>query len=82
MVIVRMIGFLSQSERMLAETSQGVEQIKKLRAMLFETARVQIETMLAPIIGMEIVSVHSDVSTKSGEKIILLTLGANLEEQL
>jgi uncharacterized protein YbcI len=38
--------------------------------------------MLAPIIGMEIVSVHSDVSTKSGEKIILLTLGANLEEQL
>ncbi len=82
MVIVRMIGFLSQSERMLAETSQGVEQIKKLRAMLFETARGQIETMLAPIIGMEIVSVHSDVSTKSGEKIILLTLGANLEEQL
>ena len=81
MIIVRMMGFLSQSERKLAETFQGVEQIKKLRAMLFETARVEIESMITPIIGMEIVSIHSDVSTKSGEKIILLTLEGNLEEQ-
>ena len=82
MVIIRMMGFLSQSERMLAETSQGVEQIKKLRAMLFETARAEIEAMIAPIVDMEIVSIHSDVSTKSGEKIVLLILGGNLEEQL
>ena len=82
MIIIRMMGFLSQSERKLAETPQGVEQIKSLRAMLFETARDEIEAMITPIIGVGIVSIHSDVSTKSGEKVILFTLDSNLEAQL
>ena len=82
MIIVRMVGFLSQSERKLAETTQGVEQIKKLRAMLFEAARGEIEAMITSIVKLDIVSIHSDVSTKSGEKIILFTLGGNLEEGL
>lgn len=82
MIIVRMVGFLSQSERKLAETAQGVEQIKKLRSMLFENAKADIEAMIIPIIQMNIVSIHSDVSTKSGEKIVLFTLGSNLEECL
>ena len=82
MIIVRMMGFLSQSERKLAETTQGVEQIKKLRAMLFEAARGEIEAMITSIVKLDIVSIHSDVSTKSGEKIMLFTLGGNLEEGL
>ena len=82
MIIVRMVGFLSQSERKLAETAQGVEQIKKLRSMLFENAKADIEAMIIPIIQMDIVSIHSDVSTKSGEKIVLITLGSSLEECL
>ena len=81
MIIVRMVGFLSPSERKLAETPQGVEQIKKLRSMLFENAKADIEAMIIPIIQMDIVSIHSDVSTKSGEKIVLITLGSNLEER-
>jgi uncharacterized protein YbcI len=82
MIIVRMLGFLSQSERKLAETLQGVEQIKKLRTMLFENAKADIESMILPIINVDIASIHSDVSTKSGEKIIIITLGCNLEECL
>ena len=82
MIIVRMVGFLSQSERKLAETPQGVEQIKKLRAILFEAARGEIEAMITSIVKLDIISIHSDVSTKSGEKIILFTLGGNLEEGL
>lgn len=82
MIIVRMIGFLSPSERKLAETSQGVEQMKSMRTMLFETAREEIEARITPLIGVGIVSIHSDVSTKSGEKVILFTLDSNLEAQL
>ena len=82
MIIVRMVGFLSQAERKLAEIAQGVEQIKKLRSMLFESAKADIEAMVTPIIQMDIVSIHSDVSTKSGEKIVLITLGSSLEECL
>ena len=82
MIIVRMIGFLSPSEKKLAETPQGVEQIKKLRAMLFEGVSAEVEAMILPIVNMDIASIHSDVSTKSGEKIVLITLGKNLEERL
>lgn len=82
MIIVRLMGFLSQSEHRLAETPQGVEQIKKFRAMLFETAIGEIEAMITPLINMDIISIHSDVSTRSGEKVILITLGGNLEERL
>lgn len=82
MIIVRMMGFLSQSERKLAETSQGVEQIKALRTILFETARDEIVARITPIIGMGIISIHSDVSTKSGEKVIIFTLDSNLETKL
>lgn len=80
MIIVRMMGFLSQSEKKLAETPQGVEQIKKLRTMLFENSKADIEALILPIINVDIASIHSDVSTKSGEKIIMITLGSNLEE--
>ena len=50
--------------------------------MLFETAREEIEARITPLIGAGIVSIHSDVSTKSGEKVILFTLDINLEAQL
>ncbi len=80
MIIVRMMGFLSQSEKKLAETPQGVEQIKKLRTMLFENSKADIEALILPIINVDIASIHSDVSTKSGEKIIMITLESNLEE--
>ena len=32
-------------------------------------------------INLDIVSVHSDVSTKTGEKVIIITLSDNLEEK-
>ena len=82
MIIVRMHGFLSPSEKKLAETPQGVEQIKKLRALLFEGALHDIEALILPIIHTDITSIHSDISTKTGEKIIVITLGGNLEERL
>ncbi len=82
MIIIRMLGFLSPSERKLAETPHGVELIKKLRTMLFEGAKDEVEAIIAPIVNTKIISIHSDVSTKSGEKIILVTLGENLEEGL
>ena len=61
---------------------RSVELIKKLRTMLFEGAKDEVEAIIAPIVNTKIISIHSDVSTKSGEKIVLVTLGENLEESL
>lgn len=82
MIIIRLKGFLSQSEQKLAENSQGVELLKKVRTMLFENARPYLVSLIKEIVDVAVISTHSDVSAKTGEKIIVITVGENLEEKL
>ena len=82
LIIIRLKGFLSQSEQKLAENSQGVELLKKVRMMLFENSRSYLVSLIKEVIDVEVISTHSDVSTKTGEKIIVITVGENLEEIL
>ncbi|MBZ4671042.1 MAG: DUF2294 domain-containing protein [Oscillospiraceae bacterium] len=81
LIIIRLKGFLSQSEQKLAENSQGVELLKRVRTTLFENARSYLETIIKDVVDVDIISTHSDVSTKTGEKIIVITVGENLEER-
>lgn len=81
-VVVRLKGFLSHSEQKLAQTEQGVELIKKARTALFENARGYLEALVKEAVDENVVSTHSDVSTKTGEKIIVITLENNLEERI
>jgi uncharacterized protein YbcI len=80
MIIIRLKGFLSQSEQKLAENNQGVELLKKVRIMLFENATAYLESLVKNVLPLEIVSMHSDVSTQTGEKIIVITVAENLED--
>ena len=80
LVIIRLKGFLSQSEQKLVENSQGVELLKKVRTMLFENSRDYLVNLVKEVVDVEVISTHSDISTKTGEKIIVLTVGKNLEE--
>lgn len=82
LIVIRLKGFLSQSEQKLAENSQGVELLKKVRTTLFESSRSFLETLIKEVVDVEIISTHSDVSTKTGEKIIVITVGENLEERI
>lgn len=82
LIIIRLKGFLSQSEQKLAENSQGVELLKKVRMMLFENSRTYLVSLIKEVVDVEVISTHSDVSTKTGEKIIVITVGEDLEEKL
>lgn len=82
LIIIRLKGFLSQSEQKLAENSQGVELLKKVRMMLFENSRTYLVSLIKEVVDVEVISTHSDVSTKTGEKIIVIIVGENLEEIL
>ena len=81
MIIIRLKGFLSQSEQKLAENDQGVELLKKVRMMLFESATNILAGLIRDVVQVDVVSMHSDVSTRSGEKIILVTLSESLEDR-
>lgn len=80
MIVVRLTGLLSPSEQKLTENPQGIELFKKVRSSLFENGRGYFETLIADIVDAGIISTHSDVSTKTGEKIVVITLDRNIEE--
>lgn len=80
LILIRLKGFLSMSEKKLAHNKDGVELIKKVRTSLFENAREELEAAVKSVIDVNIVSTYSDVSTKTGEKIIAIILDQDIEE--
>ncbi|MBH1941761.1 DUF2294 domain-containing protein [Mobilitalea sibirica] len=80
LIIVRLSNFLSPSELKLTDNPQGVELFKKVRSALFEGGRGYLETLITDIIDVAIISTHSDISTKTGEKIIIITTDKNIEQ--
>ena len=82
MIVIRLSGILSPSEQKLTDNPQGIELFKKVRSSLFEGGRGYLETLIKDIINVAIVSTHSDISTKTGEKIIIITTDINIEEMV
>jgi len=66
----------------LAQNREGIELIKKVRTALFENARIDLEDAIKSVIDVNVVSTYSDVSTKTGEKIIAIVVDQNLEESI
>ena len=80
MVLVRLKGVLTPAEEQLAKSPEGADLIKKTRVRHLESARLLLETMVAEISGCQVQSLHTDISTKTGERVIIFTLDKNLEE--
>lgn len=79
MIFVRLNGVLTPAEEQLAKTAEGAELIKKARMQLLEGARVLLESIISDITKCQIKSLHTDISTKTGERIIIFTLDHDLE---
>ena len=82
MVLVRLKGVLTLAEKQLAKTSEGIEIVKKTRAKLLEGARIILGDIISDITGCQVKSLHTDISTKTGERIIIFTLNNNLEDKV
>lgn len=81
MVFVRLKGVLTPAEEQLAKTAEGADLIKKTRVQLLEGARLLLENIISEITGCQITSLHTDISTKTGERVIIFTLEQNLEDR-
>lgn len=82
LIVVRLQGFLSISEKSLAKNKSGIELIKEIRTALFENAREELIKAVQKVINVTVISTFSDVSTKTGEKIIAIVVDKNIEENL
>jgi len=48
--------------------------LKQVRTQLMETARPIMEAMVKEITGVKMLTLHHDISTKTGEEVVLFTL--------
>lgn len=80
-ILVRLKGVLTPAEEQLAKTLDGAELIKETRIKLLEGARSLLRNIILEIKGCRIKSLHSDISTKTGERIIVFVLDRNLEKK-
>jgi uncharacterized protein YbcI len=77
LVVVRLKGVLTAAEQHLVKTlaaEKGRDLLKQVRTHLIETARPTMEAMVQGITDVKVLSLHHDISTVSGEEIVIFTL--------
>ncbi|MCL0052614.1 DUF2294 domain-containing protein [Peptococcaceae bacterium] len=74
MVIVTLKGVLSAAEKHLAADKEGMALIKKLRQQLIEQGRSELEKVIERLTSAKVVSLHTDISTKTGERVIIFVM--------
>ena len=77
MVLVRLKNVLTQAEMKLSESERserGRYLIKQMRQELIEQGRPLLDAVIKDIIDINVVSLHTDISAKTGERIIVFTL--------
>ena len=77
LLVVRLQGVLTAAEQHLVQSlaaDKGRDLLKQVRTHLIETARPVMEAMVQEVTGAKVVSLHHDISTVTGEEILLFTL--------
>lgn len=81
-IFVRIKGVLTPAEEQLAKVSEGANLIKEVRGQLLEGASTLLINIITDVLGCRIISLHSDISTKTGERIIVFVVDNDLEKNL
>ncbi len=77
MVLVRLKNVLTPAEMKLAESEsdrRGRYLIKQVRQELIERGRPLLDAVIFDVLKVKVNSLHTDISSKTGERIIVFTL--------
>jgi len=77
LIVVRLIGVLTAAEQHMVKAlaaEKGRDLLKQVRTHLIEIARPTMAAMVQDITGVKVVSLHHDISTATGEEVVLFTL--------
>lgn len=80
LILVRLKGILTPAEQQLVRV-EGVELLKEVRSKLLEGGREVLERIIKDLTGCDVISMHSDLSTRTGERIIVFVVSEDLERQ-
>lgn len=79
MILVRLRGVLTPAEKNLAKSegpAKGRILVKQMRIELLEQGRPMLEELIKDLTGKKLISLHTDLSTKTGERVVIFTLEA------
>jgi uncharacterized protein YbcI len=77
LIVVRLQGVLTAAEQQLVKSfssEKGRDLLKEVRTQLMETARPVMVAMVQEATGVKVLSLHHDISTVTGEEVVLFTL--------
>jgi uncharacterized protein YbcI len=77
LLVVRLRSVLTAAEQQLAKSpppNKGRDLLKQVRVQLIETARPVLEAMVQEVTGVKTLSLHHDISTVTGEELVVFTL--------
>lgn len=77
LLVVRLQGVLTAAEQQLVKSQsaeKGRNLLKQVRTHLVETARPVMEAMVQEVTGVKVLSLHHDISTVSGEEVVVFVL--------
>ena len=77
LLVVRLRSVLTAAEQQLVKTlpaEKGRDLLKQVRTQLIEAARPVLEAMVQEATGVKVLSLHHDISTVTGEEVVLFTL--------
>lgn len=79
LLVVRLRGVLTAAEQQLVKSlpaEKGRDLLKQVRTHLVETARPVMEAMVEHVTDVKVLSMHHDISTVTGEELVVFTLAA------
>ena len=79
LVLVRLKGVLTQAERQLAKSSEGIEMVKAMRQNLISQGRENLCAQMSDITGTTVFGLFTDIDVGIGERIIVFSLDQDLE---
>ncbi|EGA88444.1 YbcI [Planococcus donghaensis MPA1U2] len=82
MLVISLSGVLTPAEYQLCSAKEGLLAVKRMRSDLVESGREFLGNLIQELTGEEVKSFHTDISTHTGERIMVFRLSGNLQEKL
>lgn len=80
MILLRFKGVLTVEEKHLVNHDMGKGLVKKMRQVLREMYSKEFEEIVEKYTGCKVLSSHSDISTKTGERIEVFVMDKDISK--
>lgn len=82
MVVVVLRGILTPAEYAVCKDKEGLLSIKEMRNTLVESGIEELKEAISNLTGLKVQSFYTDLSTVTGERVMVFKLAEDLQSKL